>query len=52
VLFYVGYFAGNCYPLFERHYSIGTVAPCAVGLAAIVIVPRRADDIRAGGTGR
>jgi len=52
VLFSVGYFAGDCYPLFERHFAIGTVVLCAVGLAAIVLVLRRADALWAGGTGR
>src|SRR5208337_3698602 len=51
-LFCVGYFAGNCYPLFERHYAIGTIALCAVGVAAILLVLRGADVIWAGGAGR
>ncbi|HEY3848695.1 MAG TPA: VTT domain-containing protein, partial [Acetobacteraceae bacterium] len=51
VLFGVGYFAGNYIPLFERHAALGTITLCAVGVAAIVLVLRRADGIRAGGTG-
>jgi membrane-associated protein len=51
LLFCVGYFAGNYVPLFERHAAMGTITLCAVGVAAIVLVLRRADGIRAGGTG-
>jgi membrane-associated protein len=51
-LFCAGYFAGNCWPLLERHYALGTTVLCAVGLTAIVLVFRRANGIWAGGTGR
>ena len=51
-LFCVGYFAGNCYPLFEQHYALGAFVLCAIGAVAIVLVLRRADGLRAGGTGR
>jgi membrane protein DedA with SNARE-associated domain len=51
-LFCVGYFAGNCYPLFERHYALGTFVLCVVGATAIMLVLRRADGIWAGGSGR
>jgi membrane-associated protein len=52
VLFCVGYFAGDCYAVFERHYAFGTLVLCAVGAAAIMLVLRRADDIWAGRAGR
>ena len=37
VLFGVGYFAGNCLPLFERHYALGTVMLGCLGAVAIVL---------------
>lgn len=52
VLFCIGYFAGNSYPLLERHLGLGTIVLCAAGVAAIVVVLRQADGIWAGGTGR
>ena len=52
VLFGFGYFAGGYYPLFERHIVLGTIVLCAMGVAAIVLILRRADGILAGGTGR
>lgn len=52
VLFCIGYFVGNRYPVLERHVALETVVLCAVGVAAIVLVLRLADGIWAGGTGR
>jgi membrane protein DedA with SNARE-associated domain len=52
VLFCIGYFAGNRYPLLERHVALETVVLCAVGVGAIVLVLGLADGIRAGGTSR
>ena len=52
VLFCIGYFAGNCCPLMDRHYELATLVLCAVGVAAIALVLRRAEAIRAGGAGR
>ncbi|HVC62765.1 MAG TPA: VTT domain-containing protein [Acetobacteraceae bacterium] len=52
VLFCVGYFAGNCYPLFQRHVALATILLCAVGVAAIALVVRHAEGIWAGGSGR
>jgi membrane-associated protein len=51
-LFCIGYFAGNCYPLFEQHYALGTIVLCAIGTVGIVLVLKRADGIWAGGTGQ
>lgn len=51
VLFCIGYFAGNYWPLFERHYALGTIVLGAVGAAAILAVLRRSDRLWAGGTG-
>lgn len=51
-LFCVGYFAGNCYPLFQRHYETGMLILYAAGAAAIVLILRRAEGFWAGGTGR
>jgi membrane-associated protein len=52
VLFCIGYFVGNRYPLLERHVALETVVLCAVGVAAILLVLRLADGIRAGGASR
>ncbi len=52
VLFGLGYFAGAHYPLFEQHVLLGTVALCASGGAAILLVLRKTDGIWAGGAGR
>jgi membrane-associated protein len=41
VLFGFGYFAGNHYPFFERHYLLVLAALCVVGVASIVLVLRR-----------
>lgn len=51
-LFCVGYYAGNCYKLFEQHYALGTVVLCGIGALAILLVLKRADCSWAGGTGR
>jgi membrane-associated protein len=52
VLFCAGYYAGNLYPVFERHAVGATIVLCAIGLVAIALVLRRAGCISAGGTGR
>jgi membrane-associated protein len=52
VLFCAGYFAGDCVPVFERHYALGTTVLCIAGAAAIALVLRRTEGIWAGGTGR
>jgi membrane-associated protein len=52
VLFFIGYFAGNCVPIFERHYGVGTIVLCIMGVAAIVLVLRRTEAIWASGAGR
>jgi membrane-associated protein len=52
VLFGLGYFAGEHYPLFEQHVLLGTIALCAIGGAAILMVLWKTDGIWAGGAGR
>jgi membrane protein DedA with SNARE-associated domain len=53
LLFSVGYFAGDHYSrFFEQHTLLAMVLLCAVGLAAMVLVLRRADSGLADGTGR
>lgn len=52
VLFCVGYFSWNCWPLFERHYVSGTVMLGCLGAVAVVAVLRGADGIRAGRASR
>ncbi len=53
LLFSVGYFAGDHYSrLFEQHTLLAMVLLCAVGVAAMVLVLRRADGTWADGTGR
>ncbi len=52
VLFCVGYFSWNCWPLFERHYVAGTVMLGCLGAVAVVAVLRSADGIRAGRASR
>jgi membrane protein DedA with SNARE-associated domain len=48
-LFGIGYFAGNDYPLLARHSGLAMLGLTAVGVAAVVLVLRRADRIGAGG---
>ena len=52
VLFSVGYFVSGHYRLFGDHLALGTIVLGLVGVAAIALVLRRVDIIRAGGTGR
>jgi membrane protein DedA with SNARE-associated domain len=52
VLFGFGYFTGGYYKLFERHFVLGTIVLGAVGVAASVLILRRADGILADGPGR
>jgi membrane protein DedA with SNARE-associated domain len=52
LLFSFGYFASAYLPLFERHAVLATLVLCAVGVAAVALILRRADGIWAGGTGR
>ncbi len=52
VLFGLGYFAGQYYPLLRRHFASETAVLCAIGVAAIALVLRRAGGIRADGAGR
>ena len=52
VLFGFGYFTGGYYKLFERHFVLGTSVLGAVGVAASVLILRRADGILADGPGR
>lgn len=52
VLFCVGYFAGNYGPVLERHFEIGTIVLCAVGVAAIALVLRQVEAIWAGSADR
>jgi membrane protein DedA with SNARE-associated domain len=48
VLFGVGYFAGGHFPLFEHHLVIATIMLGLVGVAASMLVLRRADDFGTG----
>ena len=52
VLFGVGYFASNCYPLLERHYALGTIALGTLGVAGIALIIQKADALRPGGADR
>jgi membrane protein DedA with SNARE-associated domain len=47
LLFGIGYFAGDHLPRLERHLVLITTTLCAVGIAAAVLVLRRAGRIRA-----
>jgi membrane-associated protein len=47
VLFGIGYFAGNDYPLFERHWTGGTILLGIMGGSALLLIVRRAGLIRA-----
>ena len=51
VLFCIGYFAGNYHPLLVRHAAAATLLLCAVGVAAILLVLRYAEGLRARGAG-
>jgi membrane protein DedA with SNARE-associated domain len=48
VLFGLGYFAGDHYPVLERHYVLATGVATAAALASIALILRRTDGIRAG----
>ncbi len=48
LLFGIGYFAGDHLPRLERHLVLITTLLCALGVAAIVLVLRRAGRARAG----
>ena len=48
VLFCMGYFAGNYLAVLERHVTVAIIALCVLGVAAIVLVLRRAEAIWAG----
>ncbi len=48
VLFGVGYFAGDEYPLVADHFGLAMIALCAAGVAAVALVLRRAELIGAG----
>ncbi len=52
VLFSVGYFATDCFPLLERHYALGTMALCGLGVAGIAVILQKADAMRQGGVDR
>jgi len=52
VLFGFGYFASGYYKLFADHVAFGTIALCAMGVAGVMLVLRRAEGIVAGRTGR
>jgi hypothetical protein len=45
VLFGFGYFAGDHYPFLERHYVLGLLALCIIGVGSIALVLRRTDRI-------
>jgi membrane-associated protein len=47
VLFGVGYFIGDHYPLLERHAVLGVVALCIVGVTSIALTLRRPAGIGA-----
>jgi membrane protein DedA with SNARE-associated domain len=48
VLFGVGYFAGGHFPLVEHHMVIATIMLGVAGVAATMLVLRRADDFGTG----
>lgn len=52
VLFGFGYFAGGSWPFLEHHVVLTIIALCVIGLAAILVVLRRACAISPGGAGR
>ena len=52
LLFSFGYFASAYLPLFERHAALATIVLGAVGVAAVALILRRPDGLRAGGSGR
>jgi membrane protein DedA with SNARE-associated domain len=45
----LGYFAGDNYPFFERHFVLATVILCVMGMTAMVAILRRTGRIWAGG---
>jgi membrane-associated protein len=45
LLFGFGYFAGDHYPFLERHYVLGLLALCIIGVGSIALVLRRTDRI-------
>jgi membrane protein DedA with SNARE-associated domain len=49
VLFGFGYFAADYLPFFENHMFFATVVLCALGVAGIALILRRADGIWVGG---
>lgn len=49
VLLGLGYFAGDNYPFFEHHFVLATMILCALGLAAMAMIPRRSGRIWASG---
>jgi membrane-associated protein len=52
VLFGFGYFAGDYYPLFARHFVLGTILLCAAGTGIIQLTLRKADRPWVGGIGQ
>jgi len=52
ILFGFGYFAGDASPLVEHHAGLVMIGLSAVGVAAILLIIRRAGRGWAGGTGR
>ena len=52
ILFAFGYFAGGYYQFFARHFVVGTIALCAVGVGGILLILRKADGIWARGIDR
>jgi len=51
-LFGFGYFAAGYYPPFQRHVVLATLVLCAIGMAAMVLLLRRADSIPDGRSGQ
>jgi membrane protein DedA with SNARE-associated domain len=52
VLFGLGYFAGHCYPLLQRHIASETVVLCVAGVTVAALILRRAGGARSDGAGR
>lgn len=52
LLFGLGFFAGADYPVIEHHAGPAMLVLCAVGVAAILLIVRRADPGWAGRPGR
>jgi membrane protein DedA with SNARE-associated domain len=52
VLFCVGYFLSDSWPVLQRHTQLATIAMFAAGIAAVALVVLRVDRLKARGTGR